>query len=964
MKNYLFLSVLLLFSIRAAGQDNTLARRFSLVAQWSGATQINDSTFKVTPYFPNDQLGQGYLPTGIDSGFMAVGGLRRLYRIDSVANATFSTADLWLVELADNDIGPIGVGQVYEPDPDYPLLIPPMPDNQLGTSPAYLSEIAINNLLRLKDASPDIGPIIADSLNAFTAALTSPYLPYWNGTSFVNSWMTNQSDRIELDPGKYIEIEDQTTGNPFIRFNTNNSHWDILYPSDRQISFRPGSTNTAHRLIYEDNAGTDYFHWMPNASPPQWNIINNVDFRVDLGTGINSFELRTETGGVNPGWHFQRTVTGLGYQHGLELQYIVAGGTWSSRAAQAPLIITDSTRAPVISFHPYYKGIAIQKSNATPAYSLDIGATDAVGMPAGTTVQQPLAGRAGALRYNTTTSNVFEGDNGTEWIPITWGDNELQRNANDKYLAYWSDSGNDWKVTNILMNTTTGGAEGTYYSLYPTMDYMVTDAATIGVRSTASNWFTLPDNGLFLGESTASGTNTRWKTPALTLNHVFHPYSGAVYGTNSMPPISLVMEGVNSGIDINEYHPRMQRGTGTDDNPMIAVVRGYSLYGGLEEGTGAPNFRSGGVKYTAHSAWADQIPAGARIYNNFNVFWWNPSYSTVVTNSTGSASLQLTDRTTHIELDSSRFELVGASNFVDPFRDNYTAGSSFYIAGDRVLIKGFSTDDKIHGNDTYNPFSPYFELQNTDSLGGVIVGREIDIRNQHLTIGDWMKITSDSTDQGAIGYYVNVVGGDSHANKYALWVEKGKTLLKDTTQITELPEFDPAYYVVSDANGVLGKKAFTPAYCQIAFPVTFAADATDAVDTVTIDTSWSYASRPIGFNVIDTTAGHWDADSLVVGKLIYTGSTSRRFLVNLNFSADANGSTENLWWGALIDNVLQNYTVKRVEIGNQLTRDYSNAFIVTLATNEELDFRFKVVSSIADTASIDFYNYNITITEL
>jgi hypothetical protein len=52
------------------------------------------------------------------------------------------------------------------------------------------------------------------------------------------------------------------------------------------------------------------------------------------------------------------------------------------------------------------KSIGINTSN--PAVSLDISATDAIQLPAGTTVQRPINPRHGNIRYNTT-SGIFEG---------------------------------------------------------------------------------------------------------------------------------------------------------------------------------------------------------------------------------------------------------------------------------------------------------------------------------------------------------------------------------------------------------------------------------------------------------------------------------------------------------------------------------------------------------------------------
>ena len=158
-----FLSCLVILTTGEALAQDPLQKQFVLVAQYGSFSVVNDSTFTGTVIFPNDQLGEGYLPTAIDSGFIAIGGLRRVYRIDSVANAGLSEAELWLVELEDNDQAPIGVGQVYEPDPEDPWLIPPPPVNSNGVSPAYLSGVSINNL-RGKESLTDSTRLVQDSI--------------------------------------------------------------------------------------------------------------------------------------------------------------------------------------------------------------------------------------------------------------------------------------------------------------------------------------------------------------------------------------------------------------------------------------------------------------------------------------------------------------------------------------------------------------------------------------------------------------------------------------------------------------------------------------------------------------------------------------------------------------------------------------------------------------------------------
>ena len=83
-------------------------------------------------------------------------------------------------------------------------------------------------------------------------------------------------------------------------------------------------------------------------------------------------------------------------------------------------------------------------NDASPEYSLDIEATDAVKMPVGTTGQRPGTAVEGLFRYNST-DRTFEGysynqDTGaTEWGPIAGaGGGGLPDQSTDRYSTSYS----------------------------------------------------------------------------------------------------------------------------------------------------------------------------------------------------------------------------------------------------------------------------------------------------------------------------------------------------------------------------------------------------------------------------------------------------------------------------------------------------------------------------------------------
>lgn len=83
----------------------------------------------------------------------------------------------------------------------------------------------------------------------------------------------------------------------------------------------------------------------------------------------------------------------------------------SATAGYIPLFTSVDT---LCNSNIFQYGNSIGINTITPALSVEINATDAMGIPAGTTTQQPTNPTIGAIRFNTTTS-VLEVFNGTCW---------------------------------------------------------------------------------------------------------------------------------------------------------------------------------------------------------------------------------------------------------------------------------------------------------------------------------------------------------------------------------------------------------------------------------------------------------------------------------------------------------------------------------------------------------------------
>ena len=160
------------------------------------------------------------------------------------------------------------------------------------------------------------------------------------------------------------------------------------------------------------------------------------------------------------------------------------------------------------------------------------------------------------------------------------------------------------------------------------------------------------------------------------------------------------------------------------------------------------------------------------------------------------------------------------------------------------------------------------------------------------------------------------------------------------------------------ANPTIG----TRTYAQISQTVTFNGNSNDRIDTLSIDDTWNIASRPENFAVIDTTSGDWNADSLAVGKLVYLGSTTKKFRVSVGFSGEMSGTGDASWVGLHKNAAVENHSVKKIFFENVSPRDYAFSAIVELSTNDTIDVRFRDENASVETVYL--YSCNISVTEL
>lgn len=109
MKKIYFVIILLTFCGSVFGQ----LTQFRMIGSGTWAT-VNDSTFSSTVTIQADLTANGFLPTGIVDSMKVFTQTGQRYRISSVSNKTFSSADLVVVESGGNWGSPVGQVLIYE----------------------------------------------------------------------------------------------------------------------------------------------------------------------------------------------------------------------------------------------------------------------------------------------------------------------------------------------------------------------------------------------------------------------------------------------------------------------------------------------------------------------------------------------------------------------------------------------------------------------------------------------------------------------------------------------------------------------------------------------------------------------------------------------------------------------------------------------------------------------------------
>jgi hypothetical protein len=293
------------------GAQVTVDTTFVMVGTYGSFTG-SDSTFSGAVIFFSDQLGEGYFPTQIDSGFIAVDGLRNFYRVDSVWSQSISSANLRLIDLAPPYSAPIGTGQVYAPLSVDPYLIPPPPVNSTGVAPNYASVAHINNLSRMVSSFLEfsgLDTVAHDATLSGKGTEASPLIvspSVYNdsiSTIFNNSDFSSASTHFLLEDAlgswstrfrspstnNYFAITSDTTDNNFVglTWNTLGGNGKVGHESGGfYLEFGDdlyiNSTNSLNRMYLTYTLDTDNTNTQAIAKDPITGELELVDLALNV----------------------------------------------------------------------------------------------------------------------------------------------------------------------------------------------------------------------------------------------------------------------------------------------------------------------------------------------------------------------------------------------------------------------------------------------------------------------------------------------------------------------------------------------------------------------------------------------------------------------------------------------------------------------------------------------------------
>ncbi|WP_282782218.1 hypothetical protein [Phaeodactylibacter xiamenensis] len=263
MKHYIFSLLFLCLALSVHAQFRMVSNN---TPSW---TSVNDSTYTASVSFSADQTGFGYLANQIDSTFRLFTGTEQLYRVDSVWNTSFSSADLRVVEISPTNGSPAGQVMVF--DPDGRETLPAVPFGSTGSTAQLqaavvswnarnsLGELTANgNQLSLGSSTVNFDPDVTNEIQSLVVTKQNPAtvnfrlsedlvsgLPYDNKLIFGNGFSLTEIPYFS--PGSEIGTEFRISYTESQTISADGNELN-LSSGGGTITFDPDQTNEAQSL--------------------------------------------------------------------------------------------------------------------------------------------------------------------------------------------------------------------------------------------------------------------------------------------------------------------------------------------------------------------------------------------------------------------------------------------------------------------------------------------------------------------------------------------------------------------------------------------------------------------------------------------------------------------------------------------------------------------------------------------
>lgn len=252
---------------------NCLHGQFRLVSNGIPSwTIVNDSTYTASINFHSDLTGNSYLPININETYKVFTAREQVYRVDSVLNSTFSSAQLRIVQTEGLTGFPLGQILVY--DAQGRSTVPSVPVGSTASTATLQSAIISWNAKNLGEG------ITVDAADNYFEFLYPK-----NPTSFSGlSPMESMSDTV------YVKIR-QASGSANASFLT-----EYVPSEDASFSIRkqyehpvsPGSDFAEALLAYDNRlyvlaTNTDYSYVMERDANGDLQYIDSISLRIGQG---------------------------------------------------------------------------------------------------------------------------------------------------------------------------------------------------------------------------------------------------------------------------------------------------------------------------------------------------------------------------------------------------------------------------------------------------------------------------------------------------------------------------------------------------------------------------------------------------------------------------------------------------------------------------------------------------------